>query len=280
MHSLPWALSERPRCLEEYVAQMNEPAAAPYDLHPSILATCQILFEEGRALLYGSNTVCLQMNPSGVILYADTDMFAARWDDNDQVKTNDQFDKLLERFDKVHIDVNCTPEEDRDIKAIALGMAGILDGKHVQIEFIDPGDAIYSLQEYDVAGAMQDQLRFFKLMRCRTFEVVNSNLDPSRVSEIAEIVTSDQPIVNLWPSFTDFEDYFLSLASFCYDHQPDYCATYMLEDHDQYFEMEEAASDCDAVRFRAARAKWMEEIDHDYTQRTKIAFRNDMLHMI
>lgn len=269
-------VSPESRGLAPCVRQVKEQEISTYNLHPALLATCQKLFEEGQPLLYGCNTIGLQFCGAGVMLYADSEISAHTRDDRGRyiTLTDERFSKLLARFDKVHIDIYCSPDEELALKTVVLGMAGTLQGKVLQVIF-DPDDQVFSkFTDYDVPACMEAQLRFFKLIRCQELWVLNTTLDPSRVSDIAEVATGTEPVVNLWPSLYDFEDYYSALNTIC-DHSGYQELYYTWNDNDEWMDMEDAALECDAAKFCKARSRWMEQIDVDYKRCTKIAFQND-----
>lgn len=263
---------------ERVARQSNEELCRPYKLNPALLATCQRMFEEGTSLLYDCNTIGLQFNARGVILYAIPDKMVRRWDQDAQVHFIDAWVvELLSRFDKIHIDVDCRWVDDLEINMTILHMSEILRDKHVQVQFLntDCGDFYWT----DPEVVMQDQLDFFQLTRCKAFEVLHASsteLDASKVSAVVDVVTSLSPIVNLWPSLHDFREYRVSTSRYLNPNWGD--EHHYFFDDDRWSELEDAAKEYDAARFRKVRASWMEEIENEMRAKAAIVFRQDELH--
>lgn len=261
----------------KHATQSHEELCHPYDLHPALLATCQRLFDEGFPLLCGANTLGFQFNRDGVVLYADPDMPVQEWDKTScQRKTCAQVEKLLSRFNSIHVDVLCSLDDEQILKDMILGMGDALGGKAVKVNL----DQAWTEEPMDceVLKCVQDLLRFFKLIRCQTFEVTNPGFDQSSVSEIVMIVTSDQPVVNLWPSLCDLKDFFVDQSLFCYRCRR-CCGTFNdFYDDGRYDQLEQAASDFDVAEFRRIRAAWMEEVEENHRRRWQVALRHDELH--
>jgi len=183
-----------------------------YHLTPAILRTCQILFWEGLPLLYSENTLGLNGNKTqfcgSILAYGRDPMLVIDAHDGNILidmewnygpgfwnsKMLNDAQKFAARFSRFEIDMPIDESQfvgSRLRKFISkLQSRLIKSNSFVHIKLADAGNS-------QNAKLARNIIKKFTVVRCKEFRVTGCGCGEELSKEVAELVMSDKPIINL-----------------------------------------------------------------------------------
>lgn len=206
--------------------EADEEVAVSYNLSPEILATCQTLYHEGYPLLYKNNTLGIQICEGreynarrdrqcgcgtlncegGVFVYAIP--YVCAEPDQPHYKATSTIGRLLQKFDKLHIDINDEGYSTVVLRKCLSYIQEVAWFKRVQVKYIGDLDLEHSSNKKAV-------LPHLTLIRCNELIVLNPEFLASEVSRITAIVTGHSQVVDLEKLYQNFRAYCYGICSRC-----------------------------------------------------------------
>lgn len=256
--------------------RQSEEIVASYDLSPAILATCQNLYRLGWPILYGSNTLGLQVwvpYTSCISVYAVPEMMMEGNDPSGRMSgPKGSFSKLLAKFQNIHLDVQTNRGDPTSLRDLIIVMAASLSSKNLRVKFFDE-DFDKDFDDDLESAELNDHVGFLALLRCKTFTILGCEASESMLSRVTKTVVSNRPVLDLWKLKNNLRQYSRAMCSCVYEIPG---VTECSCQEWWYSELDGAAFKLDAIEFYRLRAEALVKIDEMHRSLRTTVFKDDV----